>query len=115
MRVGEVCLYTGDVVRLADFYRALLQIDGHSDDDVHQFILADETMLTIHNDGTRRAGNHQNMALAFTVDDVDAEYDRVRALGATVVDPPTLRPWGAKNMTFLDPEGNRVTFRRFPK
>lgn len=32
IRLGEVCLLTDDVPRLADFYRALLGVDGHSDD-----------------------------------------------------------------------------------
>lgn len=30
-------------------------------------------------------------------------------------EPPTQRPWGARNMSFLDPDGNLITFRSFPK
>lgn len=115
MKIGEVCLYTSDVVRLANFYKALLGVENGSDDDVHQCILADETMLTIYNDGTARKGNTQNMCLAFTVNDVDAEFVRLQALGVSILEPPTLRPWGAKNMMFCDPENNRVVFRSFPK
>lgn len=32
-----------------------------------------------------------------------------------IVMPPTLRPWGAKSMGFLDPDNNPITFRYFPK
>ncbi len=39
MRIGEVCLMTRDVIRLADFYRQLLGIEGECSDPVHQFIL----------------------------------------------------------------------------
>lgn len=115
MKIGEVCLLTNDVNRLADFYKALLCIDNGSNDDTHQFILSEETTLTIYRDGVNRAGNHQNICIAFTVEDVDAEYERVKLLGAQILEPPTVRPWGAKNMLFLDPDSNIVIFRSFPK
>ena len=51
---------------------------------------------------------------AFTVENVDIEFERLKALGVEIVDPPTLRPWGAKNMSFLDPDNNLITFRSFP-
>lgn len=35
MKVGEVCLMTSDVVRLADFYKRLFDIDNGSNDAVH--------------------------------------------------------------------------------
>ena len=44
--------------------------------------------------------------LDFLVDDVDAEYERIRALGVEWVLPPTTQPWGNRNMIFRDPEGN---------
>ena len=55
------------------------------------------------------------MSMAFTVDDVDEEYTRLSAMGVEMIDKPTMRPWGAKNMRFCDPDGNFVVFRSFPK
>lgn len=115
MKVGEVCLLTGDVIRLANFYKMLFHIDNGSEDDVHQFILSEETTLTVYNDGTERKTNTQTICIAFTAEDVDAEFERLKALGVEIVAPPTLRPWGAKNMSFLDPDRNLVAFRSFPK
>jgi predicted enzyme related to lactoylglutathione lyase len=46
--------------------------------------------------------------LDFLVDDVDAEYERIRALGVEWVLPPTTQPWGNRNMVFRDPEGNLI-------
>lgn len=54
------------------------------------------------------------MALAFTVADVDAEHDRLIALGVEVLEPPTTRPWGARNLIVADPDGNRVYLRSWP-
>ncbi|HSK69918.1 MAG TPA: VOC family protein [Candidatus Limnocylindria bacterium] len=108
MVLGEVCLLTGDVVRLAGFYRWLLGVGGGSDDPVHQAVLSGGTSLTVYNDGTGRTGAGQNACLAFIVDDVDAQYERLLAHGVEVADPPQARPWGMKNLCFLDPDGSRV-------
>lgn len=114
MRIGEVCLHTQDVNRLADFYKRLFQIDNGSRDDVHQFLFSEETTLTVYNDGTARSTNSGSISLAFTVDDVDQAYAQLQALGAAVLEPPTTRPWGARNLHFLDPDGNHIYFRSFP-
>lgn len=46
--------------------------------------------------------------LDFLVDDVDAEYERITALGVDWVMPPTNQPWGSRAMIFADPEGNLI-------
>jgi predicted enzyme related to lactoylglutathione lyase len=46
--------------------------------------------------------------LDFLVEDVDAEYERVKALGVGWVMPPTTQPWGNRSMIFRDPEGNLI-------
>ncbi len=46
--------------------------------------------------------------LDFTADDVDAEYLRIDALGATWVMRPTTQPWGRRSMLFRDPHGHLV-------
>ena len=113
MRIGEVCLLTEDVVRLADFYKRLLGIDNHSSDPVHQTIISEETMLTVMHAEENALCTGQNVCLAFTVDDLGQEYQRVLSMGAEIVEEPTVRPWGASNMSFRDPDGNIVYFRSF--
>lgn len=115
MTLGEVCLCTNGVKRLADFYKALLGADNGSEDEVHQFILTGEVALTVYDDGNKKNNANQNIALAFTVPDVDAEYERLLRMGVTVLEPPATRPWGARNLHLLDPDGNRVYLRSFPK
>lgn len=115
MRLGEVGLLTNDVIRLADFYKALLETDNGSDDEVHQTIIAEETMLTIYNDGSAKNNNNQNICIAFTVDDMDREYQKVLRLGVEIIEKPTKRPWGAVNMSFYDPDGNVVYLRSFDR
>ena len=115
MRLGEVGLLTNDVIRLADFYKALLETDNGSDDEVHQTIIAEETMLTLYNDGSAKNNNNQNICIAFTVDDMDREYQKVLKSGAEVIEKPIKRPWGAVNMSFYDPDRNVVYLRSFER
>ncbi|MDR1703904.1 MAG: VOC family protein [Clostridiales bacterium] len=114
MRIGEVCLLTDDVIRLANFYKAVLSVDNGGDDPIHQFILSEETTLTIHNDGVTRKRGDQSICLAFTVPDVDAHCERLKSIGIEIAEPPINQPWGARNMSVRDPDGNLVTFRQLP-
>ena len=54
MKIGEVGLLTNDVSRLAAFYKQLLEIENDSDDEIHQVLIAEETTLTIYNDGSTK-------------------------------------------------------------
>ena len=115
LELSEISHLTNDVPRLADFYKALLDVDNHSEDPVHQFILEGPLSLTVYHDGTSKNNQNENITLAFTVDDIEAAHQKVLALGAPIVEPPTQRPWGAVNMSFRDPDGNVVYLRSFPK
>ena len=72
-------------------------------------------MLTVYNDGRQGNRTGQNMCIAFTVDDIDKEYQKSSILRRGVIEPPAVRPWGAVNMSFADPDGNVVYLRSFPK
>ena len=112
MEIGEVCLLTNDVRRPADFYKQLLETENGSNDEIHQFILTEGTALTIYNDGTVKNNQNQNICLAFTVDDIEKEYEKVLASGAKIIEKPTKRPWGAINMSFYDPDNNVLYLRQ---
>ena len=114
MKIGEVCLLTNDVPRLASFYRQLLGVEESSGDETHQFVLAGETALAVYNDGSEKNNQNQNICLSFTVDDIDKEYEKLLSLGARIIEPPAKRPWGAVNMSFYDPDNNIVYLRSFP-
>ena len=115
MKIGEVGLLTNNVIKLANFYKQLLEIDNGSEDEVHQTLICEETMLTVYNDGSKKNNQNQNVCLAFTVDDIEHEYEKILTLGAEIIEPPTKRPWGAINMSFYDPDNNVIYLRSFPK
>ena len=76
MRIGEVSLNTNNVVALANFYKQLLRIDNDSSDEIHQTLICEETQFTIYNDGSHKNNNNQNIILAFTVEDIETEYQK---------------------------------------
>jgi predicted enzyme related to lactoylglutathione lyase len=114
MIFAEVCLLTKNVPELAEFYKTVLKTTSDCNDDIHQAIMTNGAMLTIYNNGEVSDNKNKNMVIAFTVDNVDEEYERLIGLGIKILEPPTTRPWGARNMIFEDPDGNQVVFRCFP-
>ena len=90
-------------------------MEESSNDETHQFVLAEETALTVYNDGTRKNNQNQNICLAFTVDDMDKAYKELLSLGVRIIEPPAKWPWGAINMNFYDPDNNIVYLRSFQK
>ncbi len=54
------------------------------------------------------AQNH-SVIIEFKVDDVDKDYERLADyLQNSVVQKPTIMPWGNKSLLFRDPDGNLV-------
>ena len=62
-----------------------------------------------------RPDRRDEIVLDFVVDDVDAEFERITALGVDWVLEPTTQPWGNRSMMFRDPEGNLVNIFSRPK
>jgi catechol 2,3-dioxygenase-like lactoylglutathione lyase family enzyme len=44
------------------------------------------------------------------VEDVDTQYERLKALGVTLIKLPATYPWGARSVWFRDPDGNIIDF-----
>ena len=55
------------------------------------------------------ADNH-SIIIEFRVDDVDAEYQKLRELSVEFVQEPATMPWGNRSVLFRDPDGNLVNF-----
>ena len=115
MKLASTRLVTKDVARLAQFYRTLLGIDPAGTGDYVEFrtpgsILALCSQRTIdeHNAGGARAAANRSSILEFQVEDVDAEWSRLRGIVAEWVLAPTNQPWGNRSMLFRDPDGNLI-------
>lgn len=52
-----------------------------------------------------QAGHASGLLIAFTVPDVDAEYERLTAAGVPIVTPIETEPWGERYFQVGDPNG----------
>ena len=55
------------------------------------------------------------LGVSLAVEDVYAEYERMRAKGVEFVEPPEEMPWGGVLAHLKDPEGNVLTLAGSPR
>jgi predicted enzyme related to lactoylglutathione lyase len=55
-----------------------------------------------------RPAHNQTVIIECVVDDVDAEYERLKPIVGDWEQEPTLMPWGNRSILFRDPDGNLV-------
>ena len=111
------CLITPNVPALVDFYTGVLGADAEGDD-THAQLRTQGAGLAIFSvagmegmaPGSMQGAGYGGVTLMFQVDDVDAEYARLQALGVEFVMRPRTHPWGARSFWFRDPDGNVVDF-----
>ena len=58
----------------------------------------------------RRVAAHSDTVIYFSCPDVDAAYEDLLAKGVTVK-PPTVAPYGMKQLTLADPDGYLLCFQ----
>ena len=117
-RLTHVCLVSGDVRRLRDFYRVALRLEPvYESAEYVEFAAGAATLAIFGQDAQERLspgstipGANRSVVLEFEVADVDAEYERLEPLVAKWVKPPTTQPWGNRSIHFRDPDGNLVDF-----
>jgi predicted enzyme related to lactoylglutathione lyase len=117
MEFTGICLVTDDVPALARFYAALTGAAAEGDD-THVELRGEGAGIALISTagmealapGAMQGAGRGNCTFSFRVQDADAEYERVKALGATLVKPLQTHPWGARSFWFRDPDGNIVSF-----
>jgi predicted enzyme related to lactoylglutathione lyase len=109
-------IVTDDVITLARFYGALLDVDVATNDYYAEVPTRVATVAICKRRlgepdaaGTRDPSVDPNkVIIEFAVGDVDVEYVRVKRLDVEWITVPTTQPWGNRSMMFRDPDGNVV-------
>ena len=117
MRFNGICLISGDVPRLRDFYKEFLQVEAEGES-VFVIFSTEGAMLSIFSTegmekmapGSMKNAGCGSYTIEFEVGDVDQEYERLTGMNVPIVKPPTTQPWGRRSFWFRDPDGNIVNF-----
>jgi len=119
MKFTDICFITNDVLKLRAFYETVFDVKAEGDE-WHSGIRLGEMAIVFDyadmlqsNNAFRyvSAGGANNVVVSFGVDDVDAEYRRLRSMDIKTLNKPTTHPWGARSFQFRDTDGNILNFR----
>lgn len=122
MKFTDISIITENVLDVAKFYETVFNSKAEGDN-IHSVINVAGLRIAIYDKReaeTVMGLNFSNtgtglMTIGFDVDDVDAEYERIKALNINSATEPQIWPWGAKSFRFKDTEGNVIFFRSWPK
>ncbi|BBZ41130.1 VOC family protein [Mycobacterium conspicuum] len=116
MKFVSTRIITADVSRLVAFYEMVTETDAVWGNELFAEIPTEVGVLAIGSDktvalfgqGSAEPAANRSAIIEFIVDDVDAEYERLRGSIGEVVTAPTTMPWGNRALLFRDPDGNLV-------
>ncbi len=118
MNFASVRIITDDLDRLVSFYEGVLGVQAERLAPVFaELVLPSCTLAIGHSqtaqlfgDDSVQAASNRTVILEFRVDDIEAEYARLKSLVEQEqwVQQPTTMPWGNRSMLFRDPDGNLV-------
>lgn len=116
MNFNSIRMVTDNVQRLVSFYE---QVSGQSavwsTPDFAEILfptitlaIAHENTIALFGAGAARPADNHSLIIEFLVEDVDADYARLRAVLQDLVQAPTTQPWGNRSLLFRDPDGSLV-------
>lgn len=116
MNFASIRIITDDVDKLAAFYELVTGITPARPAPVFAEFRTETGVVAIGSTATvamlgesaPRPGSNNSVIIEFQVDDVDAEFARLRESLDEVVLEPTTMPWGNRSVLFRDPDGNVV-------
>lgn len=129
MRLDGFGLFVRDMGRMIRFYREVLGFEIREDEDTSNvYLIKDGTLFLLYSrddfermthrryEYIKGLNGHSELALYVdTFQEVDEQFRRVVALGATPVLEPETEPWGQRTCYIADPEGNLIEIGSFNK
>lgn len=116
MNLVSIRLITADVAVLAEFYERVTGMAVQwSTPDFAELVTPAGTLaigstrtVAMFGEGSARAADNHSAIIEFLVENVDAEYVRLKEFNAEFVNEPTTLPWGNRSLLLRDPDGNLV-------
>jgi predicted enzyme related to lactoylglutathione lyase len=106
-QLETVIIFTAQMEKLALFYKQAFDLGEYQPSPRHLGQQVGSIYLGFDQVDETTPGS-PTITLWFTVDDIQATYEHMLALGAQDRNPPTRKPWGAVLAAVYDPDGNLV-------
>ena len=112
-QVGYVILFVADLERSVAFYRDVIGVPFKLQGDGYVEFVTEGAKFGLYGRSRLEELTGQDSTdpgrpggeVVFLVGDVDAEAERLRAAGATILKGPVDRPWGHRTLHVEDPDG----------
>ena len=118
MNLVSLRIITANIVTLVEFYEKATGIEAKwSTDDFAEIVTSSFTLaigstrtLAFFGEGIAQPATNKSVIIEFLVENVDAEYERIKDLSIDIVQKPTTMPWGNRSLLFRDTDGNLINF-----
>ena len=118
MNLVSIRIITANIVTLVEFYEKATGVEAKwSTDDFAEIVTSSFTLaigstrtLAFFGDGVAQPATNKSVIIEFLVENVDAEYERIKNLTDDIVQKPTTMPWGNRSLLFRDTDGNLINF-----
>lgn len=118
IKVVSIRIITADIKRLVQFFEQAINTTANwGIDDFAELVSGSFTLaigstrtLTYFGAGIATPASNKSVIIEFLVDNVDEEYERIKAFTNDIVQIPTTMPWGNRSLLFRDPDGNLINF-----
>lgn len=116
MKLASVRIITDDLDRMVAFYEQVTGVPANRPAPVFaEFVTSGATLAIGHSNtvqlfgaGSAHAADNHSVLIEFQVDEVEAEFERLKDVVSDWVLEPTTMPWGNRSILFRDPDGNLV-------
>lgn len=114
----SIRIITSDIKGLVQFYEQAIHTKANwATDDFAELVskfftlaIGSTRTLVYFGEGIALPENNKSVIIEFLVEDVDADYERIKAFTSEIVQIPTTMPWGNRSLLFRDPDGNLINF-----
>ena len=118
MNLVSLRIITANIVTLVEFYEKATGVEAKwSTDDFAEIVTNSFTLaigstrtLAFFGEGVAQPATNKSVIIEFLVENVDAEYERIKDLSIDIVQKPTTMPWGNRSLLFRDTDGNLINF-----
>ena len=114
MKLYSVRIITADVPRLVAFYEQVIGVTAVWGNELFAEVptpigtvaIGSDRTVPLFGAGSAEPAANRSVVVEFLVEDVDAEFARLKGALDDVVTEPTDMPWGNRALLFRDPDGN---------